>query len=130
MLTSVSDNGNLKKAKDKLTNMLKTLDEFEGAELEKVRANIHTKAIAQTPYKSGKLEASVYVRISRQKGRPGLVAGARANAPKTGYNYAVIQHENTTFNHPIKGKAHYLSDPFRQEVDNFIKRMKRRLAKK
>lgn len=112
-------------AKKRLTKFLKTLDTVPLEELEKTAQAIKVKAIDQTPYKTGKLEQSVYVRVSRDKRRPGLVAGASAKS--SGYDYAGIQHENTQYRHPIKGKAHYISDPFNQEVRNLKRRLRRKL---
>lgn len=112
-------------AKKRLTKFLKTLDTVPLEELEKTAQAIKVKAIAQAPYKTGKLEQSIYVRVSRDKRRPGLVAGASAKS--SGYDYAGIQHENTQYHHPIKGKAHYISDPFNQEVRNLKRRLRRKL---
>ena len=112
-------------AKKRLTKFLKTLDTVPLEELDKTAQAIKVKAIDQTPYKTGKLEQSVYVRVSRDKRRPGLVAGASAKS--SGYDYAGIQHENTQYHHPIKGKAHYISDPFNQEVTNLKRRLRRKL---
>nr|DAH67174.1 MAG TPA: Minor capsid protein [Caudoviricetes sp.] len=36
------------------------------------------------------------------------------------YNYALIQHEATWFNHPNGGKDHYLSDPFNANKQRYI----------
>lgn len=112
-------------AKKRLTKFLKTLDTVPLEELDKTAQAIKVKAIAQAPYKTGKLEQSIYVRVSRNKRRPGLVAGASAKS--SGYDYAGIQHENTQYHHPIKGKAHYISDPFNQEVTNLKRRLRRKL---
>lgn len=112
-------------AKKRLTKFLKTLDTVPLEELEKTAQAIKVKAIAQAPYKTGKLEQSIYVRVSRDKRRPGLVAGASAKS--SGYDYAGIQHENTQYRHLIKGKAHYISDPFNQEVTNLKRRLRRKL---
>lgn len=112
-------------AKKRLTKFLKTLDTVPLEELDKTAQAIKVKSIAQAPYKTGKLEQSIYVRVSRDKRRPGLVAGASAKS--SGYDYAGIQHENTQYHHPIKGKAHYISDPFNQEVRNLKRRLRRKL---
>lgn len=108
-------------AKKRLTKFLKTLDTVPTQILEQEAGKILTQARQETPYKTGKLEQSVYVRVSRDRRRPGLVIGASARSK--GFNYAGIQHENTSFHHPIKGKAHYLRDPFNRG----IRRIKRRL---
>lgn len=94
-------------------------------ELEESAQTIKAEAVAQAPYQTGKLERSIYVRVSRDKRRPGLVAGA--SAKDHGYDYAGIQHEATHFNHPIKGKAHYISDPFNAEVGKLKRRLRRKL---
>lgn len=118
----------VQKAKKNLTKFLKELDTVPVQELEKSAQTIKAEAIAQTPYKTGKLERAVYVRVSRNKRQPGLVAGASAKA--NGYDYAAIQHEATHFDHPIKGKAHYISDPFNEEVRKLKRRLRRKLKVK
>ena len=124
-MPSATSVASVQAAKNRLTKFLKTLDTVPLEELEKTAQAIKVKAIDQTPYKTGKLEQSVYVRVSRDKRRPGLVAGASAKS--SGYDYAGIQHENTQYRHPIKGKAHYISDPFNQEVTNLKRRLRRKL---
>lgn len=124
-MPSATSVASVQAAKNRLTKFLKTLDTVPLEELEKTAQAIKVKAIAQAPYKTGKLEQSIYVRVSRDKRRPGLVAGASAKS--SGYDYAGIQHENTQYHHPIKGKAHYISDPFNQEVTNLKRRLRRKL---
>ena len=124
-MPSAASVASVQAAKNRLTKFLKTLDTVPLEELDKTAQAIKVKAIDQTPYKTGKLEQSVYVRVSRDKRRPGLVAGASAKS--SGYDYAGIQHENTQYRHPIKGKAHYISDPFNQEVTNLKRRLRRKL---
>lgn len=115
----------IKDAKKKLTKFLKTLETVPQEELEKTAEKIYDEAVAQVPYKTGKLENSIYVRVSKSKSKPGLVAGASAG--EHGYNYAGIQHENEDYIHPIKGKAHYISDPFNKEVKLMQQRIRRKL---
>lgn len=109
-------------AKKRLTKFIRTLDTVPIEILEQEAVRIRSEAKAETPYRTGKLEKSVYVRVSRDKRRPGLVVGASARSK--GYNYAGIQHENTQFRHPIKGKAHYLKDPFERGTRRIIRRLK------
>ena len=124
--SSATSTKSVQDARKHLTQFLKKLDTVPSEELEKSATKIYAEAIALTPYKTGKLERSVYVRVSKDKRRPGLVAGASARS-KYGYNYAGIQHENESFNHPIKGQAHYISEPFNKEVKNLKRRIKRKL---
>ena len=123
--SSATSTKSVQNAKKNLTKFLKTLDTVPTEELEKTAQRIKPKAIARVPYKTGKLERSIYVRVSKDKKRPGLVAGASARS-KDGYNYAGIQHENTAYHH-TKGQAHFISEPFKEEVANLKKRLRRRL---
>ena len=84
-MPSATSTKSLQRAKKNLTKFLKELDTVPVQELEKSAQTIKAEAIAQTPYKTGKLEKSVYVRVSRDKRRPGLVAGA--SAKDNGYDY-------------------------------------------
>lgn len=127
-MPSATSTKSLQRAKKNLTKFLKELDTVPVQELEKSAQTIKAEAIAQTPYETGKLEKSIYVRVSRNKRQPDLVAGASAR--DHGYNYAGIQHEATHFDHPIKGKAHYISDPFNAEVRKLKRRLRRKLKVK
>lgn len=121
--TSATNTESVQQARKNLTRFLKQLETIPYEELERSARVIKAEAIAQTPYKTGKLERSVYVRVTRDKRRVGLVAGASALSPG-GFNYAGIQHENTKFNHPIKGKAHFISAPFNEEIERFKQRIR------
>ena len=112
---------NVQDAKKKLQKFLKTLDTVPVQILEQEAKKIELQAKQETPYKTGKLERSVKVRVSKNKHKPGI--NVSASARDQGFNYAGIQHENTNFKHPEKGKAHYLKDPF----DRGVRRIKRRL---
>ena len=111
--------------KKRLTKFLKTLETVPTDELERTAERIYSGAVAQVPYSTGKLESSIYVKVSRSKTKPDLIAGASAR--EHGYDYAGIQHENENYEHPIKGKAHYISDPFKKEVALMSRRIRRRL---
>ena len=113
-------------ARKNLTKFLKMLDTIPQEELEESAQVIKAEAILAAPYKTGKLERSIYVRVSKDKKHPGIVAGASAKSP-TGYDYAGIQHENENFEHPVKGQAHFISEPFNKEVENLKVRLKDRL---
>jgi hypothetical protein len=106
-----------------LSNFLKAVETEPSKILAEEAPKIEREAKAMTPYKSGKLENSVKVRVSRSKVRPGLTVSASAKSK--GYNYAALQHE-VKFNHPIKGRDHYLSIPF----EKGIKRIKAKILKR
>ena len=99
------------------------MDTVPQEELQHSAQVIYNEAVALTPYKTGKLEGSVYARVSNDKRRGGIVAGASARSSR-GYNYAGIQHENENFNHPKKGQAHYISEPFEKETERLKERLR------
>lgn len=120
---SATSSKSLLAAKKRLQKFLKELDTIPEAEIDKEIPRIKAEAIARTPFKTGKLERSVYVRKSKNvRDRVGILAGASARSPK-GYNYAGIQHERRDFKHPVKGTSHYISEPF----DKAVRRLKRRI---
>ena len=88
-------------------------------------AKAYEQMVAMTPFKTGKLERSVYCRPSKSKRKVGIVAGASAR--NRGINYAGIQHENTSFKHPIKGTHHYISVPYNKAVGRIRYRVEREL---
>ena len=125
---SATSQKSVQDARKNLTQFLKQLDTVPREELEKSAQRIKTEAIAKVPYDTGKLERSIYVRVAKDKKRPGIVAGASARS-KGGYNYAGIQHENENYQH-TKGQAHFISEPFNAEVRRLKRRILRRLKLK
>lgn len=122
--SSATSTQSVQEAKRQLQRFLRKLETVPTQILQDEAQQLKAEIIAETPYKTGKLEASVKVTVSRDKKRPGINASASAISLK-GYNYAGIQHEREDYEHPIKGKAHYISDPF----DRAIKRIEKRLLK-
>ena len=122
---SATSQASVQNARKNLTKFIKTLDTVPTEELERSTQTIKANAIAKVPYNTGKLEHSIYVRVAKDKRRPGIVAGASARSSK-GDNYAGIQHENESYHHD-KGQAHFISEPFDEEVEKLKKRIRRRL---
>ena len=120
---SATSQQSVQDARKKLTKFLRTIETVPSQILEEEAARIRAEAKRKTPYKTGRLEKNVYVRVSKDKRRPGLVAGASAR--NNGVQYAGIQHEATWFNHPIKGQAHYISEPFEEGTRRIKRRLKR-----
>ena len=125
MSRSATTTQSIKDAKKRLQRFLRTLEAVPQQEVAKSAQRIYAEAIAQTPYDTGKLEDAVYVKVSKAKSRVGINAGASAKSDE-GYDYAGIQHE-VPFYHPIKGKDHYISDPFNEEVTDLMRRIERRV---
>lgn len=114
-------------AKKSLQKFLKSLDTVPTKVLEDEAPKLYAQIIAETPYESGKLEKSVRVSVSKNKrDRVGLLASASAKSPK-GYDYSAKQHEDTSLQHPRKGKAHYISDPFYRAVRRIKSKMRKEL---
>lgn len=105
-----------------LTRMLKQLETMPVQILEEEAKRVYAEAVAETPFKTGVLERSVYVRVAKDKRRPGLVLGASVR--KGNHDYSRVQHENPRFKHPIKGKAWYLRDPFERAINRIYVRFK------
>lgn len=124
--TSATNTKSVQDAIKNLTHFVKKLDTVPTAELTRSAETMKAEMVAQAPYSTGELERSIRVRVSRDKRRPGIRASASARSPG-GYNYAGIQHENESFQHPVKGKAHYISDPFNSEVEKLKVRLRREL---
>lgn len=105
-----------------LTNMLKQLETVPTQILEEEAKRVYAEAVSEAPFKTGALERAIYVRVSKDKRRPGLVLGASIR--KGRYDYSKIQHESPQFKHPIKGKAWYLRDPFERAINRIYARFK------
>lgn len=120
---SATSTASVQNARKNLAQFLKTLNTVPVQELEKSAKVIKAEEIALVPYDTGKLEHSIYCRVSKDRNRPGIVTGASARSPQ-GYDYAGIQHENETFQHAPGRQAHFISEPFEKEVANLKERLR------
>ena len=104
-----------------LTKFLRTVETVPTQILLEEAPRIEETAKVRTPEKTGKLKESVKVRVSRDKRRPGLYA--QASARNRGYDYALIQHENLSYNHPNGGQAKFLESAFVEGVERIERRI-------
>lgn len=111
----------LNEASKHLTKFLRTVETVPTQILLEEAPRIEETAKVRTPEKTGKLKESVKVRVSRDKRRPGLYA--QASATNRGYNYALIQHENLSYNHPNGGQAKFLESAFVEGVERIERRI-------
>lgn len=123
--SSATSTKSVQDAKKNLQKFLRKLDTVPTKVLEQEAQTLYAEIIAEVPHDTGKLEQSVRVSVSRDKKRPGLNASASARSSK-GYNYAGIQHEREDFQH-TKGKAHYISDPFRRSTKRIMRKLRKEL---
>lgn len=111
----------LSEASKHLTRFLRTVETVPTNILLEEAPRIEETAKIRTPEKTGKLKESVKVRVNRDKRRPGLYA--QASAINRGYNYALIQHENLSYNHPNGGQAKFLESAFVEGVERIERRI-------
>ena len=111
----------LSEASKHLTRFLRTVETVPTQILLEEAPRIEETAKIRTPEKTGKLKKSVKVRVSRDKRRPGLYA--QASARNRGYDYALIQHENLSYNHPNGGQAKFLESAFVEGVERIERRI-------
>ena len=111
----------LSEASKHLTRFLRTVETVPTNILLEEAPRLEETAKIRTPEKTGKLKESVKVRVSRDKRRPGLYA--QASARNHGYDYALIQHENLSYNHPNGGQAKFLESAFVEGVERIERRI-------
>ena len=111
----------LSEASKHLTRFLRTVETVPTQILLEEAPRIEETAKIRTPEKTGKLKESVKVRVSRDKRRPGRYA--QASARNRGYDYALIQHENLSYNHPNGGQAKFLESAFVEGVERIERRI-------
>ena len=111
----------LSEASKHLTKFLRTVEIVPTQILLEEAPRIEETAKIRTPAKTGKLKESVKVRVSRDKRRPGLYA--QASAFNRGYDYALIQHENLSYNHSNGGQAKFLESAFVEGVERIERRI-------
>lgn len=122
---SASSTAGVQQAVRRLERWLSKLETVPEEEVARAARQMYPEMIAQTPFKSGKLEASVHVRAQGQH----IEAEASVVSPE-GYDYAGIQHDTPSFHHPIQGKAYYIKDPFNHQVELMQRRIRRKLRKR
>ena len=80
--------------------------------IEKAMGIIYDASQPLVPVDTGALKRSGVI----QDVKGGFKIKYHSENPKTGYNYAVIQHENTSFKHRV-GQAKYLEDAIKNNLD-------------
>jgi hypothetical protein len=113
----------LRQIKEDLRQTLKEHHTLATKELVRAAAYIQGEAEALVPVKTGQLRDSIDVTVSRSPRYPGIIATATAINYRTGYDYALIQEVNESYEHPNGGQAHYLEQPFIVAVEDFYERM-------
>lgn len=96
---------------------IKIVDRVAREALMQVAQDLKAKSIDQAPLDTGDLRGSCKVTESQSE---------TANEVKVAYGteYAIRQHEETTYRHPKGGKAKYLEDPYKSNVARYEKHVK------
>lgn len=94
--------------------------------LEEHGKSIQRRAFALTPYdpkpdNQPHLRDSLKYKVENRRGGVTLAITASATNPRNGYNYAGIQHDNLEYRHPHGGQAHYISQPYMEELPSIQK---------
>jgi len=84
--------------------------------IEKAMGIIYDDSQPRVPVDTGALKRSGIV----EQVDKGYKIKYHSENPKNGYNYAVIQHENTSFKHRV-GQAKYLEDAIKSNMDKIEK---------
>ena len=127
MIISVRMSPDVRVELNALSRYVRKIDEIETVDLVVLAEKIRVRAMELAPKGSGKLESGVYARVSGSKTRPGINAGAVVHSDR-GYNYAPIQHENESFQHPNGGQAKFVAKALQELIPPFIKQAKEKLS--
>lgn len=106
----------LRELERKFTHELKKVDKCTSEGLTNAALHLYNLSQAQVPVDTGRLKASGIVTVTGEFSRN---ISYYAEDPMTGYDYAPIQHEVTSFVHKI-GRAKFLETPFRQNMKELI----------
>lgn len=126
MKIGISSTEGVKECVNNLSKYLRKAETVTNENLEELAFKVKRRAIQLAPYKTGRLEAGVYVIVSRSATKPGIRAGAVAM--HKGFNYAPIQHENESFEHPVKGEAKFVLKALEEMIPDYIKRTRKELS--
>lgn len=113
----------LEAQRKRLRAWAKNVDTLTASEVQDLANRIAENARNRAPVKTGRLQHGIRVGVTRRKT---LIASTHAFNPKTNFDYALLQHNNTHYKHP-KGEALYLTKAVREEFDIFEKRIRRRM---
>lgn len=91
-------------------------------ELRTLGYRIQARARSLAPEQTGRLRKGIQARVLRNT----LYVYAHAYNPRTGYDYAYIQHNNPDYKHPI-GEYRFITKAVNMERKSYVSRVQRRL---
>jgi hypothetical protein len=125
----------LKEAQRNFDKALKNVESYTARALVDVVLDLTGKAVSLAPVDTGDLRSSGFATINGQevaRGKEdGTIESQRPNFKERNLQgevafssvYAFRQHEELEWNHPQGGQAKYLEDPFKKNIDKYIKRL-------
>lgn len=107
----------------RLRKFIAEVPEIVGEETDKLMVRVQRNARRRAPLDTGRLRKGISVTSTR---RGTFRISVHAKNPKTGYDYALIQHNNPEYKHPV-GEYLFVSKAMKEELDLFERRIRRRL---
>lgn len=107
----------------RLRKFIAEVPEIVGEETDKLMVRVQRNARKRAPLDTGRLRKGISVTSTR---RGTFRISVHAKNPKTGYDYALIQHNNPEYKHPV-GEYLFVSKAMKEELDLFERRIRRRL---
>lgn len=85
-----------------------------------VALDLQGKSVDSAPIDTGDLRISGYTSFLKQRNE---------FTAEVGFNtvYAVRQHEDLTYRHPQGGKAKYLEDPLKENLDRYVQHIRKKV---
>lgn len=109
--------------RDRLKRFIAEVPKILGEETNELMIRVQRNARNRAPLDTGRLRKGISVTSTR---RGTFRVSIYAENPKTGYDYALIQHNNPGYVHPV-GEYLFVTKAMKEELDLFERRIKRRL---
>ena len=109
--------------RDRLKRFIAEVPKILGEETNELMVRVQRNACNRAPLDTGRLRKGISV-TSTQRGT--FRVSIHAENPKTGYDYALIQHNNPEYEHPV-GEYLFVTKAMKEELDLFERRVRRRL---
>lgn len=109
--------------RNRLRKFIAEVPKIVGEETDKLMVRVQRNARKRAPLDTGRLRKGISVTSTR---RGTFRISVHAKNPKTGYDYALIQHNNPEYKHPV-GEYLFVSKAMKEELDLFERRIRRRL---
>ena len=121
MATGGSVTRNINAIRRNINNMKKEVKQKTIEAFEDVVLDLGIKASERAPVDTERLRKSVDPDVIIRGGKIRATVTFSAKNPDTGYDYALIQHEDMSFKHPNGGEAKYLERPMNENRNRYKK---------